>query len=110
MYGYMLLNKKFYELGEIELFHDEYSGYEYTMACPSDSNVDLSDITSMYRVPKTWYMSTKEGEVYQCRTVWLIKDDSEKAKSLFRKALKDRYDREIESATLKYENALSGLK
>lgn len=109
MYGYMLLKKKFYELGEIKLFHDEYSGYDYTMACPSYDDVDLRDISAMYRLRRTWNMSTKEGEVYQCRTVWLAKDDPEKAKSLFRKALKDRYDREIELVTLKYKNALSCL-
>lgn len=109
MYGYMLLKKKFYELGEIKLFHDEYSGYDHTMACPSDSNVDLSDITFIYSVPRTWKMSTKEGEVYQCRTVWLAEDDPKKAKKLFKKAVKDRYDREIDAATLKYKNALSGL-
>ena len=54
-------------------------------------------------------MSTKEGEVYKCRTVWLAKDDSEKAKDLIKKALKDRCDKEIEAATLKYKNALSCL-
>ena len=107
MYGYMVLKKKFYELGEIKLFHDEYSGYDYTMASYDD--VDLRDISAMYRLRRTWNMSTKEGEVYQCRTVWLEKDDPEKAKSLFRKALKDRYDREIESVTLKYKNALNCL-
>lgn len=109
MYGYMLLKKKFYELGEIKLFHDEYSGYDYTMACPSYDDVDLRDMSAMYRLRKTWNMSTKEGEVYRCRTVWLTKNDPEKAKNLLRKALKDRYNREIESATLKYKKALSGL-
>lgn len=79
------------------------------MACPSYEDVDLKDMSARYRLRRIWNMSTKEGEVYQCRTVWLTKDDPEKAKSLFRKALKDRYDQEIESATLKYKNALSCL-
>ena len=109
MYGYMFLNKKFYELGEIKLFHNEYSGYGYTIAYPSDIDVDLSDITSIYRISKSWNMSTKEGEVHNCRTVWLKKDDPEKAKNLIRKALKDRFYREMESATLKYKKALSYL-
>ena len=109
MYGYMLSNKKFYELGEIQLVHNEYSGYDYTIACPSYIDVDLSDITSIYKIPNSWNMSTKEGEVYHCRTVWLAKNDPEKAKDLFRKELKDRFYREMESAILKYKKALSYL-
>lgn len=100
MYGYMLQNKKFYELGEIRLFNDAASGYEWTYACPSEA-------VRVYQ--RTWIMSTKEGEVYKCRTVWLAKDDPEKAKALIAKALKDRYDQEVKSATLKYEKALSYL-
>lgn len=97
----MLQNKKFYELGEIRLFNDAASGYEWTYACPSEA-------VRVYQ--RTWIMSTKEGEVYKCRTVWLAKDDPEKAKDLIAKSLKDRYDQEVKSATLKYEKALSGLK
>lgn len=41
MYGYMLLNKKFYELGEIKLCGGENSGYEWTYGLPS--YIDLSD-------------------------------------------------------------------
>lgn len=107
MYGYMLLNKKFYELGEIKLCGSENSGYEWTYGLPS--YIDLSDHEAVHRNNRYWRMSTKEGEVYKCRTVWLAKDDSEKAKDLIKKALKDRCDKEIEAATLKYEKALSGL-
>lgn len=107
MYGYMFLNKKFYELGEIKLCDGENSGYEWTYGLPSD--VDLSDHNAIRRNNRYWLMSTKEGEVHKCRTVWLAKDNPEKAKDLIKKALKDRCDREIESATLKYKNALSCL-
>ena len=41
--------------------------------------------------------------------VSLEKDDPEKAKELIRKVLKDRFYREMESATLKYKKALSYL-
>lgn len=107
MYGYMFLNKKFYELGEIKLCGGENSGYEWTYGLPS--YIDLSDHEARRRNNRYWRMSTKEGEVYKCRTVWLAKDDSEKAKDLIKKALKDRCDKEIEAATLKYKNALSCL-
>lgn len=110
MYGYMLRNKKFYELGEIQLFHNEAFCYEWTIGCPKGVEVDLNDMTAMYGLRRKWYMPTEEGVVYKCSTVWLAKDNSKKAKKLFKKAVKDRYNREIKDATLKYKNALSCLK
>lgn len=106
MYGYMLLNKKFYELGEIQLTNQRsYDGSVF--ACPL--NADLNDVYLIARGSKRWKVSDNEAEVYGYRTVWLTNDDPNLAKKLIAEALKVRRYIEIEKANTKYQNALEAL-
>jgi len=106
MYGYMLLNKKFYELGEIQL--TKFRSYDgSTFACPLDD--DPNDKHMALRGSKVWKMSDNEGEVLQCRTVWLKNDNPERAKKLIAEALMARRCAEIEKANVKYQNAFEAL-
>lgn len=106
MYGYMLLNKKFYELGEIQLTNQRsYDGSVF--ACPL--NADLNDVYHRVRGSKYWKVSDNEAEVYGYRTVWLTNDDPNLAKKLIANAIKARRNIEIEKANVKYENAIEAL-
>lgn len=106
MYGYMLLNGKFYELGEIQLTKwKTWNGY--TLAYPLDE--DANDKTIASRGSKVWKVSNNEGEVFKCRTVWLKNDNPERAKKLIAEALMDRRCTEIEKANIKYQNAIEAL-
>ena len=101
MYGYMLLNKKFYELGKIKLTNQcSYDGSVF--AFPNDKHVAS-------RGSKYWKMSNNEGEVFKCRTVWLENDNPERAKKLIVEALMARRCAEIEKANTKYQNAIEAL-
>lgn len=105
MYGYMLLNKKFYELGKIKLTNQcSYDGSVF--AFPS---YDPNDKHAASRGSKYWKMSNNEGEVFKCRTVWLENDNPERAKKLIAEALMARRCAEIEKANTKYQNAIEAL-
>lgn len=106
MYGYMLLNKKFYELGEIKLGNC-HSYDSSILAFPLDDDPNDKHIRS--RGYKVWKMSDNEGEVFKCRTVWLTKDNPERAKKLIAEALKVRRDIELEKANIKYQKAIESL-
>lgn len=54
-------------------------------------------------------MSPNEGEVYDCKTVWLSHDDVDLAKKLITKALKGRCDIKIKEAKAKYQKAIDAL-
>lgn len=106
MYGYMLLNKKFYELGEIQLTNQRsYDGSVF--ACPL--NADPNDVYRRASGSKYWKVSDNEAEVYGYRTVWLTNDDPNLAKKLIANAIKARRDIEIEKANVKYQNVLEAL-
>lgn len=106
MYGYMLLNKKFYELGKIKLTNQcSYDGSVF--AFPLDDDHNYKHVVS--RRSKYWKMSNNEGEVFKCRTVWLKNDNPERAKKLIAEALMARRCAEIEKANTKYQNAVEAL-
>lgn len=106
MYGYMLLNGKFYELGEIQLANQRaYDGS--ALACPL--NADPNNKYLAVRGSKCWKVSDNEAEVYGYRTVWLTNDDPERAKKLIAEALMARRCAEIEKANVKYQNAIEAL-
>lgn len=48
-------------------------------------------------------MSPNEGEVYDCKTVWLSNDDVDLAKKLITEALKAKRDIKIKEAKAKYQ-------
>lgn len=103
MYGYMLLNKKFYELGKIQLTNQRsYDGSVF--AFPLDDGSNGKHVASKY-----WKVSNNEGEVFKCRTVWLKNDNPERAKKLIAEALMARRCAEIEKANTKYQNAINAL-
>lgn len=106
MYGYMLLNKKFYELGKIQLTNQR-SHDGSVFACPL--NADPNDVYHRVRRSNYWKMSDNEGEVFKCRTVWLTNDDPERAKKLIAEALMARRCAEIEKANVKYQNSIEAL-
>lgn len=106
MYGYMLLNGKFYELGEIKLTNQR-SWKGATLACPL--NDDPNDKHFSVRGCKFWKVSDNEAEVYACRTVWLTDDNPKLAKKLIAEALKIRRDIEFEKANIKYQKAIESL-
>lgn len=54
-------------------------------------------------------MSPNEGEVYDCKTVWLSSDDVDLAKKLITEALKCRRDIKIKEAKAKYQKAVNAL-
>lgn len=106
MYGYMLLNKKFYELGKIKLTNQcSYDGSIF--AFPLDDGPNDKHVTS--RGSKYWKMSNNEGEVFKCRTVWLENDNPERAKKLIAEALMARRCAEIEKVNVKYQKAIESL-
>lgn len=106
MYGYMLLNKKFYELGKIQLTNQlSYDGSVF--AFPLDDDPNDKHVAS--RGSKYWKMSNNEGEVFKCRTVWLENDNPERAKKLIAAALMARRCAEIEKANTKYQKAIEAL-
>lgn len=106
MYGYMLLNKKFYELGKIQLTNQRsYDGSVFAFPLDGDPN----DKHIWARGSKYWKMSDNEGEVLKCRTVWLTNDNPKRAKKLIAEALKVRRDIEFEKANVKYQKAIESL-
>ena len=54
-------------------------------------------------------MSPNEGEVYDCKTVWLSNDDVDLAKKLITEALKAKRDIKIKEAKAKYKKAVKAL-
>lgn len=106
MYGYALLYNKFRRLGKIHLINKD-SGTKYVLAVPL--NPDPDDPYRISRGSKCWRMPSKEGEVYDCKTVWLSNDDVDLAKKLIAEALKDRRDIKIKEAKAKYKKALNAL-
>ena len=106
MYGYMLLNGKFYELGEIQL-SNQHAWNGAVIACPLDD--DPNDKYLAVRGSKSWKVSDNEAEVYGCRTVWLTDDNPKLAKKLIASALKTRRDAEIEKANAKCQKAIEAL-
>lgn len=54
-------------------------------------------------------MSPNEGEVYDCKTVWLSHDDVNLAKKLITEALKAKRDIKIKEAKAKYQKAIKAL-
>lgn len=105
MYGYVVLKGKFYKTGEICLknIHDHLTGSDYAIAIPVNTNPNDTYIKTYLKMSRT------EGEVYQCRTVWLTNDDPELAKKLIYTAIKNRLDWAIETATINYKNAIEAL-
>ena len=106
MYGYMLLNKKFYELGKIK-FTNQRSHDGSVFAFPLDDDPNDKHVAS--RGYKVWKMSNNEGEVFKYRTVWLENDNPERAKKLIAEALIAGRCAEIEKANTKYQNAFEAL-
>lgn len=106
MYGYMLLSGKFYELGEIKLGNC-HSCDGSILAFPLDDDSNDKHIWS--RGSKYWKMSPNEGEVYDCKTVWLANDDVDLAKKLITDALKAKRDVKIKEAKAKYQKAVNAL-
>lgn len=106
MYGYMLLSGNFYELGEIKLGNcHAYDGSMLAFPLADDPN----DKHIASRGYKVWKMPPNEGEVFNCRTVWLTNDNPKLAKKLIAEALKVRRDIELEKANIKYQKAIESL-
>lgn len=106
MYGYALLYNKFRKLGRIHII-DKDSGTKCVLAFPL--NPDPDDPYRISRGSKYWRMSPNEGEVYDCKTVWLSHDDVNLAKKLITEALKGRRDIKIKEAKAKYQKAINAL-
>lgn len=106
MYGYALLYNKFRRLGKIRLINKD-SGTKCVLAVPLNPDPDAPYRIS--RGTKSWKMSSKEGEVYDCKTVWLSNDDVGLAKELITEALKVRRDIKIKEVKAKYQKAVNAL-
>lgn len=72
-------------------------------------NPDPDDPYRISRGSKYWKMSPNEGEVYDCKTVWLSRDDVDLAKKLIAEALKAKRDIKIKEAKAKYQKAINTL-
>lgn len=72
-------------------------------------NPDPDDPYRISRGSKYWRMSPNEGEVYDCKTVWLSHDDVNLAKKLITEALKAKRDIKIKEAKAKYQKAIKAL-
>lgn len=106
MYGYALLYNKFRKLGRIHIINKD-SGTKCVLAFPL--NPDPDDPYRISRGSKYWKMSPNEGEVYDCKTVWLSRDDVDLAKKLIATSLKGRCDINIKEAKAKYKKAINAL-
>lgn len=106
MYGYALLYNKFRKLGRIHII-DKDSGTKCVLAFPF--NPDSDGRYRISRGSKWWRMSPNEGEVYDCKTVWLTNDNPERAKNLIAEALKVRRDIKIKEVKTKYKKAINAL-
>ena len=100
MYGYALLYNKFHIINKD-------SGTKCVLAVPL--NPDPDDPYRISRGSKCWRVSPNEGEVYDCKTVWLSNDDVDLAKKLITEALKGRCDIKIKEAKAKYQKAINAL-
>ena len=101
MHGYMVWNNQFKCLGPMK-WYDEFkpgdnSGYMYS-----------SEVENP-KMPDVRQTCLEEGKVFKHRTLWLSKDDPEKAKKLFEQDFIDDCNEKMEKAKSQLEKRIGIL-
>lgn len=109
MYGYMVWNNQFKCLGSMKWFDEIYPKVRNRYTTTNDSGYMYSSEIEDPKFIDTRQTCLEEGKVFKHRTLWLSKDDPEKAKKLFEQDFIDDCNEKIEKAKNQLEKRIGIL-